>query len=140
MGRESVRTVGLPFSRQQLSCISHMLLFVLTSLDNREQQEGIRYRAEPAEPNRLISEPAGTRRGTEPNRTEPRRVRENAGRTASNREQLFSEPNRTEPINFRKVRNRNESNRIGSFLHLVNKHVAEPSGKVRSFPYLDFRT
>ena len=34
-------------------------------------QEGIRNRTEPAEPNRLILEPAGTGHGTEPNRTGP---------------------------------------------------------------------
>ena len=45
-----------------------------------------------AEPSRFILKPAGTGRGTEPNRTEPRRVRKTQAEPQNN----VSEPNRTD--------------------------------------------
>ena len=82
-------------------------------------QEGVRDRTEPAEPNRTKQFRNRPEPDAQTNRTEPDRATthpKSAGRTASNRERHFSEPNRTKLTNFRKVRNRNESNRIGSFL------------------------
>ena len=53
----------------------------------------------------IIPEPAGTGRGTEPNRTGP-----------SHDAFKKRRPNRTDTMMFRNVRNRNESNQTGSFL------------------------
>ena len=60
-------------------------------------------RTEPnrTEPNRLILEPAGTGRGTEPDRAATRR--KNAGRTEQNRNKWLSEPDRTETMIFKKT-------------------------------------
>ena len=80
------------------------------------------------EPNRVIPEPAGTGRGTEPNRSDRATAcPKSASRTASNRDKYISEPNRTEPIHFRKVWNRNESNRSVSFLiHALFAYKVRP--------------
>ena len=51
-----------------------------------------------------------TRSRTEPNGTEPRRVRK--AQAEPRRIGKYNFPNRTEPMNFRKVRNRNEPKRI----------------------------
>ena len=76
-------------------------------------QEGIGNRTEPAEPNRTEPFHSGTgrnrtRKRTEANRTEPRRVLK--AQAEPRRTGTSNFPNRTEPMNFREVRNRNESN------------------------------
>ena len=81
-------------------------------------QEGMRNRTEPAEPNRTepnrsIPEPAGTGRGTEPNRTEtshvvsekrkPNRVEREKGKSRTEPNRWISkslEPKRIEPNRF----------------------------------------
>ena len=83
-------------------------------------QEGIRNRTGQVEAKRtemLVSEPAETVRGTEPNRTGP--SHDAPEKRRPNRiepENYFSDPNRIEPVNFRKVRNRTQPNPTDSFL------------------------
>ena len=86
----------------------------------RKEEETEPNRPNRTEPNRLISEPAGTGRGNEPKRTGPRHYASEKRRpNCVEPRKIFSEPNRTnrtDPMNCRKVRNRKESNRTGSFL------------------------
>ena len=98
-------------------------------------QEGIRNRTEPAEPNWTKPFNSGTgrnrtRKRTEPNRTESRRVRKVQAEPRWTGKMQFL--NRTEPINFRKGRNRNESNRTGSFPLLRVPCAQQPQPTPRS--------
>ena len=86
------------------------------------KQEGIRNRTEAAAPNRIEPCNSGTGRNrtrnqTEPNRTEPRRVRKTQAEPRRTGKNTF--PNRTEPnrLIFKKVWNRNKSNRTVSFVN-----------------------
>ena len=79
-----------------------------------------------------------TRNRTEPNQTEPRRVRNTQAEPRRTGNNSLSEPNGTEPMNVRKVRNQNESNRTGSFLHQGVRASASwaPAGTARTRPRL----
>ena len=113
------RPISIPLTRNMCDVTNTRFRFSTRNVGRAVGifQEGIRNRTEPAEPNQTEPFDSGTgrnrtRKRTEPNRTEPRRVRKTQAKPRRTGEINF----RTEPINFRKVQNRNKSNRTGSFL------------------------
>ena len=69
-------------------------------------------------PNRFILEPAGTGHGSEPNRTEPRRVRKEMAEPRRTGTTVC--PNRTEPNRLIPENDATEPNRTGPFLGLAS--------------------